>query len=86
MKVLTSEKSASADYESLNCSMPSFPITGAFDGVRGLSSDSSRRSSRATRLTSLTSSDPFNPLGHSHCYLIPLIQHGTFTADSPFDV
>jgi hypothetical protein len=64
MKVLTFEKSASTDHQWLKWSMPSSPISGAFDGVTGLFTDSSGLSSRAT---SLTSSDPFNPLGHPPC-------------------
>ena len=83
MKVLTSEKSASTDHAWLKCLMPSFPINGAFDGVTGLFPDSSERSSRST---SLTSSDPFNPLGHSTCCLIPTIQRSTFTADLFFNI
>jgi hypothetical protein len=63
--------------------MPFFPISGAFDGVTGLFTDSSGRSSRAT---SLTSSDPFDPLGHFPCCLIPMIQRSTFTADLFFNI
>jgi hypothetical protein len=83
MKVLTFEKSASADHQWLKCSMPYFPISGAFDGVTGLFPDSSGRSARAT---SLTSSDPFNPLGHSTCCLIPMSQRSAFTADLFFSI
>jgi hypothetical protein len=65
--------------------MPSFPISGAFDGVTGLFSDYSGGSSRAT---SLTSSDLFNLLGHSPCCLIPPIQRSTFTfaTNSSFNI
>jgi hypothetical protein len=66
MKVLTFEKSPSTDHQWFKCSMPSSPVSGAFDGVTGLFTDSSERSSRAT---SLTPSNPFNPFGH------PLLPH-----------
>jgi hypothetical protein len=79
MKGLTSEKSASTGHAWLKCSMPSFPIGGAFDGVTGLFPDSSGPSS-------LTSSDPFNPLGHSPCCLIPPIERSTFTTNSSFNI
>jgi hypothetical protein len=62
MKVLTFKKSTAVDHQWVKYSVPSFPISGAFDGVTGLFPDSSERSSRAT---SLTSSDPFSPLCHS---------------------
>jgi hypothetical protein len=63
--------------------MPSFPVSGAFDGVTGLFPDSSRR---CPRTTSLTSSDPFNPVGHSSCCLIRPIERSTFTANSSFNI
>jgi hypothetical protein len=83
MKVLTFIKSPSADHEWLKCSMPSFPISGVFDGLKGLFPDSSGRSSRAT---SPTSSDRFNPLRHSPCCLIPTIRCSTFTTDLCFSI
>jgi hypothetical protein len=82
MKVATSPKAISTDYEWLKCSMPSFPISDAVDNVTKPFPDSSGRSPRAT---SLTSYDSFNPLGHSPCCLIPPIRHATFTVDSPFN-
>jgi hypothetical protein len=83
MKVLTFEKSTSTDHQWFKCSMPSFPISRAFDAVTGLFPDSSERSSRAI---SLTSSDPANPLCHSPCCLIPRIQRSTFTTDLFFNI
>jgi hypothetical protein len=83
MKVWTSEKSVLTDHQWLKCSVPSFLMSGAFDNVTGFFPDSCGPSSRATWLTS---SDPFNPLGHSPCCLIPPIEHATFTAKSPFSV
>jgi hypothetical protein len=83
MRVLAFEKSASTDHQWLKCSITFFPISGAFDGVTGLFPDSSGRSPRAT---SLTSSDPFNPLGHSTCCLIPTIQRSAFTGDLFFSI
>jgi hypothetical protein len=80
---MTFEKSTSADHQWVKCSMPSFPISGVFDGLNGRFPDSSGRSSRAT---SLTLSDLFNPLGHSPCCLIPTIQRSTFTTDLFFSI
>jgi hypothetical protein len=83
MKVLTFIKSISADHDWLKCLMPSFPISGVFDGLKGLFPDSSGRSSRGT---SLTSSGRVNPLGHSPCCLIPTSQNSTFTTDLFFSI
>jgi hypothetical protein len=79
----TFEKSASTDHQWLKCSMPSSPISDAFEGVTCLFPDSSGRSYRAT---SLTSSDRFNPLGHSPCCLIPPTERSAFTANSSFNI